>query len=384
MENSNLTQPTNKEITLSSKDIKKKPNFIKLFTLLMLPILVFSIGLFAFYFFLKANITYIDNNIVNTALNNSITKEEAEAKNLEQQVKRLDGFHSIQKSFLLTDKYSPKGPFSSFSRLSLEVDSNGEIKSKDIKVDGVNSYTEVFFLTPETIENLNIDSETLAEDILGYISQNNIRSFALDVSFTFIPGYMDLLEIISSSIKDSFVSVYLYPKWGDEVDYSHFATITNEFHKTMDLEKISQLVSIINVMSYNYTGPLDILPGPITPAWWFERTIQYYIKSGVPREKLKFGINTNAYEWPKREIELNPILNYSLLSQEALEIPSTVFQEFISENSINPTQINGIQEDIYRYTKNSVEYITIMPTEKQITQLERVASYYHIEGIYYK
>jgi hypothetical protein len=384
MDDSNLTQPTNKEITLSSKDLKKKPNRLKTISLLLIPILIIVVALFIYYFYFKANITYIDNNIVNTVLGNSITKEEAEAKNLAQQIQRINTMRGVSKITLVRDSGTSKEQNMSYSRLSLEIDSNGTINKKDIQVEGMDFYTEVFFLTSDTIKNITVDSDIVAKNIIDYISKNKIYNFALDVSLTYLENYMSLIERVSSELENSSFSIFLYPKWGNEVDYSHFATITNDFHKTMNLEDISKLVSSIYVMSYNYTGPQDILPGPVTPSWWFERIIQYYISSGVPREKLKMGINNSAYEWKRREIETNPIMNYSLLNQEANEILRNDFEDFIEENNLKSSNITHIEEDLYNYTKDDVEYITIIPSDVQIQRLEDIVSSYGLTSLFYK
>ena len=181
-----------------------------------------------------------------------------------------------------------------------------------------------------------------------------------------------------------YLTIYLYPKWGDEINYNNFAPITNDFHKSDLITQASKLVDYIKVMSYDYTGVLDILPGSITPTNWYEKVIQYYISKVQDRNKIIMGINTESYQWPEREVAINPILNYSFLKKEAEIIPRDFFKEFIRQNSMKKESEFNIDEDVFKFTKENKSFIAIMPSDEQIANQVKIAGEYGVYGIFYK
>lgn len=383
--NTNLTQPTKKEVTFTSKDIKKKSTLPKILAAVLLIVLgVVLLGL-GYMFFIRVNKHIEKNDIISEVVDNTITDEHAEVKNLEQVETNEKEVEVLNTDSIVKSEVQPYKDTDTYSRLSLEIDQSGALTNVLIQPGETKNYNEIIFIDTETIKNLQVETSDIAENIADYVTTNGITNFALDVSLTNIPNYMNILEEVALGIDKSFnLSVYLYPKWGDKVDYDHYATITNSFHQGMNLAEISLLVDQINVLSYDFTGPLDILPGPVTPIWWFERIIQYYIKSGVDRDKLNMGINTEAYEWPEREFAVDPLTNYSVLATEAEAIARSTFLEFVEDNELEPERVYGISEDVYTYQKESVDYIGIIPADLDITVLERIAALYGIKGIFYK
>ena len=79
-----------------------------------------------------------------------------------------------------------------------------------------------------------------------------------------------------------------------------------------ELDKIVDYIDWINVMTYDYSGPWDNFTGIDAPLYgrWGEgfighpkyqfnihETIQYYLKEGIPSEKLSMGIHTESKGW---------------------------------------------------------------------------------------
>lgn len=65
-------------------------------------------------------------------------------------------------------------------------------------------------------------------------------------------------------------------------------------YRVYDWEAIAPSVDALRVMTYDYNTSR---PGPLAPAWWVERTLDYAAKAGVPPAKLQIGIPTYGKDW---------------------------------------------------------------------------------------
>lgn len=260
--------------------------------------------------------------------------------------------------------------------------------NEDLQV--VDAQSKVGNLPIFSIKNIDLitesDYQKIIERISNKVRESNIKRFELDISFSNLDNYLDFLkdlklEQFSEGIS---IGIYIYPKWGDYVDYSFFAPITNSFSTNSDLDEVLQYVDYIKIKSYDYTGPKDILPGAISPKTWFKQILQYYTKKDYNKEKIFFGINTQAYEWGDRVIAFQPKDNYSLLQEEAKVYSRSDFLKLKEGMTLDPMKEDGIDESIYRYNINGVEFITIFPENELIVELEELVKSYGFGGIFYK
>lgn len=339
-----------------------------------------------YLYFMRTNKILERKDLINVITDNNITKEQAEWKNLSLIQKSPVDFNSLEASSIITVQgVYPFVRTNDASVKNIEIKSDGTIVPIDTAL-LESTYSNIFYINQDSIDQLEVEIENLSKNISDFVIENEIINFELDVSLTYLNNYRGILESINNDLAgyDYELVIYLFPKWGNEVDYSNYATISNKFHREMNLKEISTLVDKIKVMSYDFTGPLDILPGNITPNDWYEKIIQYYISEEIPRNKFIMGINTNAYEWPEREIAYDPITNYSVLNHEAAIIPRDKFKEMIASNAMQPLNDNKIEEEVYKYTTNNKKYLTIFPPDKKIKDLEKLSSEYGIYGVFYK
>lgn len=408
-----IQNPINPPIPYADKEIKfvqKKKKYMAFKIIIVLELVVIAVLSFLlFYLFeIRKNVTVEYKDEFMLIEDNSISKIEAEIKNLEMVNKQPKSLNDLDLSsyysngyfnyysFPLIDNAISNNVVKEHPKVSLntlEIQKDGILKEVNIELKNnlTNQGAEVIdriYITKDVREDVLFQNNTLVNNIKNYIEQKNLEVVELDISMTYYSNYLELLQNLNSDLVEDTVEVeiitYLYPKWGNEINYINFQTISNQFHRNMNLSELNSVVDKVKVLAFDYTGPLDILPGPITPKDWFERIIQYYIHEGIERDKLEVGINTNAYIWPEREIAIDTKDNYSVLELEADAMTFNNFQNFIAQNGIAPETVEGMNEKIYRYIFENERKIAVFPSTEYIESLVQLTAEYGISGMFFK
>lgn len=314
-------------------------------------------------------------------VSDQFSQEEAEALNLSLILPTKPSTSFSKSSLITTDGELPFLETEEKSYIAFNINEELQVAEKPSNLRGIPIFT---IEKKETIDESEI--KEIIKVIKSKVQESDVKRFELDISFTYIDNYLDLLknlklEYVSSDIT---FGIYIYPKWGDFVDYSFFAPISNSFSINANITELNQYVDYIKVMSFDYTGPKDILPGAITPKSWFRQILQYYTKKEYNKEKLILGINTQGYEWKDREIAKKPEENYSLLQEEAKVYNRIDFLKLKEVYSIETFFENSIDESINSYNISGIEYLTVFPENDLILELEEMARSYGFGGIFYK
>jgi hypothetical protein len=368
-----------KSIIFKTKNKVRVKIWIIFALILLILTIILSFILYTLYTNKKINTRIIDKTETVDLINN--TDVEAEERNLLNVQKDPKDRLELQAEALKTKENS--GLTVLYSVKTLLIKSDGSIQES--KPADVSNYTNILYITDDEIKNLKVDSAAIAQSVINFLATNNIKDIEIDISFTYYSDYNNFLETISPILKENGIklTIYLFPKWGDRINYKHYATISNNFHIYADYKRLSELVDEIKILSFDFTGEYDILAGPLTPKDWYENIIRYMIYKGIPKDKISFGINTLVHVWEYRNYEADQLLNVSTGSIEATRYSADIFNEL---NKVDLQELNISNEDerVYTFNMEGKKYIAVVPQQEYITELENLVLEFGITKIFYR
>jgi spore germination protein YaaH len=106
--------------------------------------------------------------------------------------------------------------------------------------------------------------------------------------------YYQMLKEVSESLHANGKSLVVtaLSEW-DTPEYSNLV----ETHEVLDYGLINEYADEIRIMTYDYTHPKMLSPGPIAPLNWQREVIEYALAQEVPAEKFVLGVHLYGYEW---------------------------------------------------------------------------------------
>ncbi|MEP7103098.1 MAG: hypothetical protein ABI721_00110 [Candidatus Dojkabacteria bacterium] len=368
------------ESTSKKRDLLK--SFLKFLTIILILVLVAFSLVLAYVFFIRRDITInkVDSNA--TVNDDTISKAEAESRNLENvataqkdKSQLIIGYNS---SIAVEQVQNPSVNYRTAKVFEI---------SKDLTIDDhaiPNSdktnpdFVPIYFFSLKTLtETSAFDNIKLTNVIVNDATTSGSKKIYLDTSFTYIKDYLNLINLLKDQLKTKNITlgVYIYPIWGKEVDYNNFLQVSNAFMKTVNILDLSKQVDELVIQVYGYTNEYSILPGNVAPLNWSTKVIQYIASLGVDRSKVLFEMNSDAYVWPEREVSNDPKLNYSVADVQAEVLSFDMFlQRFKTE--ISGIQTNDTLENIQEIEADSKKYIGVYPTNDNIDKIiENVALY---------
>ena len=230
--------------------------------------------------------------------------------------------------------------------------------------------------------------ERFINETIDYIQQNNYQGIDLDFeSFYFNDQkpFFDMLEKLKQRLTSVNKKLYFsaLAKWGNNISYA-------QTKSTLDYKKLGELVDVLIIQGYAYTGNNSNSIGPIGPINWLEDVVRYAINEGVPREKIVLGINTYAQDWSDRPIQ------YDLLYYTAQGLPDNDFDseaavayyhngvdKLFSNYIVEETFIENWGEMLGSYDFNGQKRWIVYSNKQAIELRKKLAADYGLNGVSY-
>lgn len=339
------------------------------FWFIVLFLVVIVISLVLSYFYIKENRVFVQ---VNESVNikeiedNTISKVEAEIRNLNATVLKSDNpsFKKYNDQESLDFKKTFKITHDSVLKIS-EV-SNGVIPT--------------FFLD----ENLSsIENQILIDRINATIYEYNLEELDIDVSIINISEDINKLvdSILGLQASRNFKLHTTLPiKWSNNFDYTYLSAYSRFYNQDIDLNIFSTKLTTVKVELFGYTTLNSSSPGPITELRLAEASLQYYIKEGIPRDKLISVINTLGYKWGNRSYANTFYKNFVLPTKQVELIGSEQLNSLISLPTSSITQnFENLESLLKTEDINGVNFI-VYPQIGQIEKLIEISKSYGING----
>jgi spore germination protein YaaH len=384
----NIIPNANKNIVIESLEPDKNKTSNrgkKVLSLILSLVLIIVSVLFFYVYFIRVKVEVDNTKKVVEITEDNKSQREIEEINLSQVEKVYRPVADLQESNLeVQTGYSFERSIRK-SVKSLSISSDGIIK-KESSFGSGQEVDNILFIKDIDQKNFNSTSKTMVDSLTEIIFSEGLKSIELDVSLTNLDVFMSFLQELNLALIGNNVEIilYTYPRWGDSQNYSYFPSISNQFSRTVSLERIEPLVDKFKILSFDYTSTTSILVGPITPLEWFERVMQYFIFKGIPSQKIIMGINTYVYQWTNRDFAKDYKDNYSVNKAEASLINRLDFLQSIEGSKVDILDREGIDEIIYLFSDLGDEIVSVYPSETQIGEQKELAAEYGIFGIFYR
>ncbi|MEO6728352.1 MAG: hypothetical protein ABIM99_00360 [Candidatus Dojkabacteria bacterium] len=311
----------------------------------------------------------------------SISKAEAERRNLENVLQTPIGIDQLIKDTNVTISQDNSGNgfligkgYEVTNELKLIKQQILETYKSDI------DFAPIFYFKLDSLVN-NLDITALSNLILTEVNTSNYKIIYLDTSFTYIKDFNTLAANLKNSLsaKGVKLGIYLYPKWGTEVNYNDFLQVTNQYHKDMKLKDVVNSVDEVIIQLYGYSSEYSILPANIAPIEWAKFVVAYTSQEVTDKSKVYFEINTDYYVWPQREVSDSPKNNYAVLDIQA-EVLSK--KQFEAKNYVESSSnvLGDTFETMKTLEATSKKYISISPNQENIDKLIGLVASYGFKG----
>lgn len=323
------------------------------------------------------------NKVITTETINddTISKEEAERRNLDNVLQTPVDIKSLTNYTNVT--------------ISQDVSKTGVVTAKayeitkDLKVTSLpilqsyktnEQFVPIFTFKLETLTN-ELDINALSSLILTELTNRPFKTIYLDTTFTYIKDFNTLAANLRNSLvsKNVKVGMYLYPKWGKEVNYNDFLQVSNQYHKSMSLSDVVNAFDEVVIELYGFSNEFSILPANIAPVDWAKRVVTYTAQEVTDRSKILFEINSNYYIWPEKEFADDVKQNYSVLDPQAEIMNNALFDsKGFTESSTN--KLSNTYEIIKTLELSGKKFISISPSQDNIDKLIALTASYGFKG----
>ena len=175
------------------------------------------------------------NKVVTTETINddTISKAEAERRNLENVLQTPKDIKDLTKDSNITISQDTNAQGFLVAK-AYEITKDLNLTKLPI-VDSYKNSTDfapIFYFKLESLTNTP-DITALSSVIMNELNNVPYKIIYLDTSFTYIKDFNTLVANLKNSLSSKKIKlgIYLYPKWGKEVDYNNFLQVTNQYHK---------------------------------------------------------------------------------------------------------------------------------------------------------
>ncbi len=178
-------------------------------------------------------------------------------------------------------------------------------------------------------------------------------------------NFYKLLEMLSTYFhgKNKILTIAVLSKWGDDIGYS----FQPETRKVQDYARIAQYVDQIRIMTYDYTSPGGLAPGPVAPIEWMDSVLNYAVQK-APKEKIMVGVNLYGYIWAAGES--SRAVDYRQIADIKEQIGNADF--FYSDSH---------QEAAVRYVQNGKTHFGYFADPRSILARINLAAKYGVRGV---
>ncbi|MFS8131071.1 MAG: hypothetical protein ACMG57_03765 [Candidatus Dojkabacteria bacterium] len=362
------------------KDILK--TILKVFVGMFIVVFVLSSILFGYIFFIRRDRTINKVVTTDTVNDNTISKAEAERRNLENVLQTPKDIKDLTHDTNVTISQDTSQDGFVVAK-AYEITKDLKL-SKQVILDSYakkDSFAPIFYFKLDTLTDNNPDITALSSLIATEVSSNNYKIIYLDTSFTYIKDFNILIANLKNTLnaKSIKLGLYLYPKWGNEVDYNNFLQVTNQYHKNTKLADIVNSVDEVIIELYGYSNEYSILPANIAPVDWAKSVVAFTAQEVTSKNKVYFEINNNYFVWPQREFSDTPNNNYAVLDLQA-EILNQ--NQFDAKNYIQSSTnvLGNTLETMKTLEVSGKKYISVSPTQNNIDSLISLIASYGFPG----
>jgi len=323
------------------------------------------------------------NKVVTTETINddTISKAEAERRNLENVLQTPKDIKDLTKDSNITISQDTNAQGFLVAK-AYEITKDLNLTKLPI-VDSYKNSTDfapIFYFKLESLTNTP-DITALSSVIMNELNNVPYKIIYLDTSFTYIKDFNTLVANLKNSLSSKKIKlgIYLYPKWGKEVDYNNFLQVTNQYHQDMNLADVVNSVDEVIIQLYGYSSEYSILPANVAPVDWAKSVVAYTAQEVTNKNKVYFEINSDYYVWPQREFSDKPSNNYALLEAQAEVLNQKQFdgKGYIQSSS---NDLGDTFEIIKTLELSGKKYISISPRQENIDKLIALVASYGFAG----
>jgi len=341
----------------------------KLLNITLILLIIISIGLSGYLFFLRK----VDVNKESIVYNRTLVKDisESEAEKLNYDIVTRD--FTVQELDEINFSEYESGSKVDFTNQTMKKLVNW--KNSKLEYDDLDVSTFTSILYSENYEDYK--SEDLFQEFQLLASTQNLKTIILDTSMqTNLEEFYTFVEKLQS-IEEMKVGIFLNPRSAELLNYVNYKEFNKTITKILDIPRLNNLADLFYIKAYDYTPIKAVLPGPNSKLTEIEDIIQYYIYKGIDRSKVYLGINKVNFEWEDKFYEVDISRNL---------IIDKIFAQQVMGNISSLTEISEFEkEDSYGfYTKESKVYIVVYPNNSLINNIQKLAISYNLYGIYFR
>lgn len=368
--------------------MKRKPikTALRVFLGMIFVVLIITVAIFAYVFFVRRDRTI--NKVVSTDTINddTISKAEAERRNLDNVVQTPIEINNLKKDTNVTISQDTSISTGLVIGNAYEVTKDLTLNKQQIleSYKAKTNFAPVFFFKLDAL-SINVDVNALSSLIMSEVNSNNYRIIYLDTTFTYVKDFNVLLLNLKTALaaKSIKLGLYVYPKWGNEVDYNDFLQIANNYFTDNKLADIQKMVDEVVIQLYGYSNEYSILPANIAPVNWAKAVVAFTTLQTTDKSNVYFEINSNSYIWPEREFVTNTKDNYSVLDPQA-EVLNKL--QFTAKNysEINSNDLGDTYETMKTLEIGGKRFISVSPKQENIDKLIAIVASYGFPGVIIK
>lgn len=266
-----------------------------------------------------------------------------------------------------------------------------EVQNKSIALIPTILQLNPLYLSNQLETDLSIQNHI--KDILYWIDEYNYDGVDLDYEVIFLKDkkkFYKFLETLSKELhsRNKILAMSLLPIWSDNTG----STASPQTRRVQEYSEIHKYLDELRLMTYELSYSGSQIAGPVAPIDWLEATVQFAIKSGVPRNKIILGIPTYAYDWSERGIAQNEVDFYNLnttniIIREPLENGVPLYNESVNDIKSKYDYTDNYndywQESVLKYTFRDLNRIVVYPSQKSLDARKDLAQKYGIKGVAY-